>query len=349
MRCLTLAKSLRSSGLKVEFVCRVLSGNLIDIIQGNNFFVHKLSGSEFIKNNDISNYEIKNKYSKWLGVSLDQDAEETVMALQGKNPEWLVVDHYGIDKSWELYMRPHVGNIMVIDDLVNRKHDCNLLLDQNYSLGNKKRYQDLVPKFCKILLGPKFSLLRPEFWQARKLLKPKKREVKKVFVFFGGTDPNNISSLALEALSTPLLSHLKVDLAIGINNPHRKKIEFQVSSRKRTRLHVQIENISELMACSDLALGAGGSTTWERMCVGLPSIVFALADNQLPASKALYRDGFIRYIDGRGEISVKQLQNIILDYINHPQERFQHSIKGMQLVDGQGVKQVKEIMFTNLN
>ena len=128
MRCLTLAEGLRESGAEIEFVCRKHSGNLNELISGKNFIVHELSLLE-VTGSQTTDSDTKNKYVRWPGVSQKQDANDTITALVEKQPEWLIVDHYGLDNVWEKKVRPHVGNIMVIDDLANRHHHCVLLLD----------------------------------------------------------------------------------------------------------------------------------------------------------------------------------------------------------------------------
>jgi UDP-2,4-diacetamido-2,4,6-trideoxy-beta-L-altropyranose hydrolase len=214
MRCLTLAEALRDSGAEVRFVCREHSGNLIELIRETEFFVHELPVSEDFEPGGTSDSNSRSEYASRLGASLEQDARETINVIQKNIPDWLIVDHYSLGQAWENRLRPHVHKIMVIDDLADRPHDCDLLLDQNYFQDDVTRYNGLVPPTCTKLFGPQFSLLRPEFAEARKHLKPHNGKVQRVFVFFGGTDSDNITGKALEALSFPELIHLKVDVVM---------------------------------------------------------------------------------------------------------------------------------------
>jgi UDP-2,4-diacetamido-2,4,6-trideoxy-beta-L-altropyranose hydrolase len=349
MRCLTLAEELRSSGAEVEFVCREHSGNLIDLIRQKEFIVHDLLVPENFDSECVSENNSENEYQSWLGTSQEQDAQETITVIQNRNPEWMIVDHYAMGQAWESQLRPHVRKIMVIDDLADRPHDCDLLLDQNYFIDGESRYQSLLSPTCTKLLGPQFALLRPEFAEARKHLKPHNGKVQRVFVFFGGTDPNNITGKALEALSFPELNHLKVDVVIGTHNPHRAEIEQQVKSRLRTQLHVQVENMAELMAQSDLALGAGGATTWERLCLGLPTLVVTIAENQIPFSECLHHDGYLRWMGALETLDVQKLRQTLHDAVEQESINHQQSQKGKEIVSGDGTPQVAKLMTNGIS
>ena len=258
MRCLALAGALRERGAQLRFICRVHNGNLISLLQQKAIPVSVLPTPAI---NDTTSGE---DYAAWLGVTQAEDAEQTIAALNGGKPDWLVVDHYGLNEEWEKRLRPHVNQLMVIDDLANRHHDCDLLLDQNYSTEGEQRYAGLVPRTSKLLVGPRYALLRPEYAEYRKSLLDRGARVKRVLVFFGGTDPQNMTGMTLDALSNQDLNHLEVDVVVGANNPHRKSIEQQVLDRPLTILHKPRTHLADLMAKADLSLGAGGVSTWNR-------------------------------------------------------------------------------------
>ena len=196
MRCRTLAEELKERGADVHFVCRRHSGNLNELLR-DTFSVYELP-SPSIDTHNVADDD----YAAWLGIIQEEDAADTIATLQGWRPDWLVVDHYSLDKRWETALRPYVRRIMVIDDLANRTHDCDLLLDQNFYLGMENRYNNLVPSHCQLLLGPKYALLRPEFRKARKTLRIRDGKVQRIFVFFGGTDPTNETTKVIQALKT---------------------------------------------------------------------------------------------------------------------------------------------------
>ena len=154
MRCLTLAEALRKAGAEVAFVCRELDGNLAGLIEARGFDVHVLPP-----------LEPPTDPLTWTAAHWHEDAAQTASFLKTR-ADWLVVDHFALEHRWEKEMREHANRLMVIDDLADRVHDCDLLLDQNY-LQEPARYDTLVPAHCRKLLGPAYALLRDEFRRAR--------------------------------------------------------------------------------------------------------------------------------------------------------------------------------------
>lgn len=336
MRCLTLAEELRRRGCQVQFVCRAHPGHMGDEIAAKGFKVSLLPTPE---QNPITQAEMED-YSVWLGVNQEEDAGQTISAMSNKRQSWIIVDHYGLDEIWEKSLRPHADKIMVIDDLANRKHQCDLLLDQNYFQEQDKRYNDLLPKHCNTLLGPKYALLRPEFRQARNYCRMRGNGVARVLIYFGGNDVDNVSELCLEALSSPDLKQLIVELVVGPNNPHLDKLYKQAQARPKTRLHVQPDSFIELMLRADLCIGAGGTTTWERLCLTLPSLVITLAANQEEFTKELDRGGYVNWLGFSNDMTSDKIRNALLAkkssiYTNH-------FWKLPELVDGEGAKRVAE-------
>jgi UDP-2,4-diacetamido-2,4,6-trideoxy-beta-L-altropyranose hydrolase len=339
MRCLALAESLRERGAHLRFICREHVGNLISLLQQKAMPVTVLPTSAL---NDATTSE---DYATWLGVTQAEDIEQTIEALSGEKPDWLVVDHYGLDVEWERGLRPHVSNLLVIDDLANRHHDCDVLLDQNYSEKGEQRYADLVTNTCKLLVGPRYALLRPEYQAYRKTLSARDKHVKRVLVFFGGTDPQNVTGTALEALSQPELKHLEVDVVIGANNPHRKSIQQQVLLRQRTTQHELRPHLADLMIHADIALGAGGATTWERMCLGLPTVLVAISENQGHAAEALAAKRLITYAGKTSAVSAASLSKEIIALISNASQLTAVSEKNQLMVDGFGALRIREVML----
>jgi len=347
MRCLTLAEALRDSGAIVRFVCRYLPGNINDIIFKKGFKVYELSSVDLDEGIDHYTEGVED-YPHWFKVTQEQDAMETLDVLDSICPDWLIVDHYGLDCGWENRLRPHVNKLMVIDDLANRPHDCDLLLDQNYFGDSENRYEGLVPPTCTQLLGPRYALLRPEFAEARKKLCPRTGEIRCVFIFFGGTDPENITGRTLTALSDPELAHLEVDVVLGKTNPNRASIERQVATRPKTNFYVQVKNVSELMVRADLALGAGGATTWERICLGLPSIVTILSENQRKFSETLDKAEFQICLGNVKELSVSDLKFAVLKRLETVESNRRQSEQCLELVDGKGTEITKGMILKGI-
>jgi UDP-2,4-diacetamido-2,4,6-trideoxy-beta-L-altropyranose hydrolase len=340
-RCRTLATALREQGATVRFICRSHPGHQIAALRAEGFDVAALPAPP---DQDAAN-AADGDYAAWLGVSQDQDAAETLAALTAPRPDWLIVDHYGLDAHWEQALRPHVDRILVIDDLANRRHDGDLLLDQNYAPAGAIRYQDLLPPGALTLLGPAHALLRPEYAQHRQTLRPRDGQVRRVLVFFGGTDPHNLSGRALTALSDPALAHLAVDLVIGANHPQREELTAQAAASFGTRVHGPRPHLADLMAAADLAIGAGGATTWERCCLGLPSLVVSLADNQRPACAALAADGLIRYLGHADQVTAATLRAALVQTLRDPAGLRAQASVASATVDGQGTHRVIDALL----
>jgi UDP-2,4-diacetamido-2,4,6-trideoxy-beta-L-altropyranose hydrolase len=336
LRCLTLSVALRERGIQVCFICREHKGNLISVLQRQAFPVTLLPGSAV---SDRTNVE---DYASWLGVSQSDDAEQTIQALDGKKFDWLIVDHYGLDKQWEQRLRPHVDKLMVVDDLANRHHDCDLLLDQNFSVEAEGRYRSLVPATCELLVGPRFALLGVEYAAYRKTLTKHSGRPRRLLVFFGGTDPQNMTGLTIEALRHTDLEYLELDVVVGANNPHRQEIEEQIANRPLTTLYKSRPHLADLMAVADLAIGAGGVTTWERMCLGIPAVVVAIADNQKPATEALKQAGLIYYAGDSRQLTAEGLGHFIIQTIGDAAGLCAASQSARLQVDGLGVLRTLE-------
>lgn len=324
MRCLTLAVALRERGAQAAFVCREHEGNLCELIEDLGFPVARLPSG---------------KTSSWLGEDWETDAFQTMKAMKalGK-PDWLVVDHYSIDSKWESKLREMTGRIMVIDDLADRTHDCDLILDQNLYADMETRYAGKVPAHCQQLLGPRYALLRDEFRRLHEQVKLRSGVVRRVLVFFGGMDIDNYTSHAIEAIAQLGMPGVHVDVVIGAQHPHRELIETACAEHGFS-CHVQTSKMAELMAAADLSIGAGGSTIWERCCLGLPTLAICTADNQKQQIKDAAREGLLYSPDPYGELP-SVIKRHVIALTENSSLRYALSLNGMQAVDGQGTPRV---------
>jgi UDP-2,4-diacetamido-2,4,6-trideoxy-beta-L-altropyranose hydrolase len=334
-----LAEELRSRGVFVSFVCRAHEGNLISLIRERTFLAVALPIAERTLIRSDKEHEPS------LGESQELDAEQTITALRGEVPDWLIIDHYAIDSRWEQRVRPHAGQLMVIDDRADRSHDCDMLLDQNYAVNGAERYRGRVPDTSSLITSPRYALLARNYSAFARIMQLRDGPVRRVFVFFGGSDPENMTVVAIEALSSEALRELEVDVVVGPNNRHRKLIETVARQRKRTTVHNPKRDLVGLMGQADLAIGAGGVTTWERMCIGLPAVVVSIADNQRPACEALGRSDLIHYAGPSDGINATDLARIVESIIEDPEDLFELRVRNRQLVDGFGAGRVAEMMF----
>jgi UDP-2,4-diacetamido-2,4,6-trideoxy-beta-L-altropyranose hydrolase len=299
MRCLSLAEALRKRGAKILFICREVPGSCRDVVMAKGFPVCLLSGEE--------------------PFDAVQDAEQTASKIVTK-PDWLVVDHYGIGLEWERRLRPQVGRIMVIDDLADRPHDCDLLLDQNLFDDMARRYNGLTPHECRLFLGPQYALFRGEFITARQTLRERDGIVRRILIFFGGSDPTNETEKTLLAIQKLKRFDIALDIVVGTANPNSAKICGICTATPNAVFHRQIGNMAELMANADLAIGAGGTTTWERCFLGLPALIVVVADNQIGPSQAADNKGLVRFVGKSAEVTVDSLVGAIGEALRQPDE-----------------------------
>jgi UDP-2,4-diacetamido-2,4,6-trideoxy-beta-L-altropyranose hydrolase len=288
MRCLTLARTLRARGAGVSFVCREEEGNLCNLVEAANFHCDRLPKQQ-------AEFQIDSSASAVAMARLGEiDARQTHAKIEscGGKPDLLVVDHYMLDRSWESILRPYVGRIFVIDDLANRAHDCDLLLDQNLQDSRDSRYSGLVPEGAQIFLGPKYALLRPEFCSAPAL--PRTSGLRRMLVFFGGVDPTNEALKIVEALRSMGPTVPETVLVLGPSNPHVDKVFAAASGVACVTVLRQTEDMAELMRHADLGVGTCGVAQWERCSVGLPSLVVVSADNQRIDARILHGLGAAR-------------------------------------------------------
>lgn len=287
MRCLTLADTLRARGAEVRFISRAHSGGASALIGQRGYACHVLpAGAPADSAGDLA-------HSAWLGATWNEDLAQSAAALADWPADWLVVDHYALDWRWESAMRKYAAHIVAIDDLADRRHDCDLLLDQNFYRDMDRRYDGLVSDTCVRLLGPGHALLRPEFEAAARDLHRTAGPVQRILVFMGGMDQDNATGIALQGLQDVARDNVWIDVVLGASAPHREQVSALCDSMPNVHLHVQVNNMAELMARADLAIGACGSATWERCFLGLPTIAIVLADNQRKSAADLAEAAYI--------------------------------------------------------
>lgn len=311
MRCLTLAGYLADYRAEVFFICREEPGNLCGYIEAKGYRVYRLPCKGY---NGPKEGLPGQSYIDW-----EADAGLTSAVLKKEVPaDWIVIDHYSLDRRWESNIRRHVKNIMVIDDLANRPHDCDILLDQNYYRDMESRYKGLTPLGCRMMLGPEYALLRPEFKEARKKERQRDGSVGRILVFFGGSDPTNETEKALYAIRRLKRKDISADVVVGGGNPRKEKIRTLCSAMNNVTFHCQVDNMAEIMAQSDLSLGAGGSAMWERCFLGLPTLVIVTAENQLETSEAVTEEGAIRLLGRHDEVDEATLYLALHEAVSNP-------------------------------
>lgn len=343
MRCLTLAQALREQGEVCRFVTREHPGHLAALIQQRGFEVHLL---------DRPDAPVPPEgpaavaHAAWLGTDAATDAQQTRAFLGDTVADWLVVDHYALDAQWERRLRPNARRLMVIDDLADRPHDADLLLDQN--LGRQAAdYAGLLPAACHLAIGPRHALLRPEFGalRARSLQRRSaEADLRHVLISLGGVDKNNLSAAVLATLDElGLPTGCRVTVVLGAQSPGLDTVrELAQRSRLQVEVVVNTARMADLMADADLAIGGAGTTAWERCCLGLPTLTLVMADNQLPGALALEAAGCVVLLRNGPELKADLICG--LERLMVPALRGAMQSACQALADGLGVQRIAAMM-----
>ncbi|MEZ2377297.1 UDP-2,4-diacetamido-2,4,6-trideoxy-beta-L-altropyranose hydrolase [Enterobacter sp. RCC_40] len=299
VRCLTLADALRKKGAHCVFITKAHPGNLIELIKSRSFDVFIIptgpdSGEEYIQNEKF-----------WLGGTQRDDAIKSIDLCKSNNftPDAMITDHYSLDDSWEKIFQSHFpeAKIIVIDDLCNRKHECYLLIDSTLERQSVE-YKPFVSSECILLMGTDYALLREDFAQLRSLAYEKRKNIaspRKVLITMGGVDINNITGALLKKISNNIDTQIDlITVVLGVSCPHKDEIiRIAKECKFNVEVLININNMPQVMLENDIAIGALGSTTWERAVLGLPTINLAIAENQLVIVEKLIDKGFIVFSD----------------------------------------------------
>ncbi|WP_449599054.1 UDP-2,4-diacetamido-2,4,6-trideoxy-beta-L-altropyranose hydrolase [Paenibacillus sp. Marseille-Q9583] len=334
MRCLALSKGLIDQKQEVIFICRDVDPFISELIKGFGCFVLQFE-TEFPLGSVLESTYIIQLIGKQYTVVKE---------------DWLIIDHYSLDFRFEVALRNLFTNIMVIDDLADRVHDCNVLLDTSLDDSKKNRYSKLIPHTAIKLLGPEYALLRQEFADVRETLVFNHREsVKNIFVCFGGTDPTNETLKIIRALEPFLNSLAKVKIILGKTNPHAEKLKRLYEKNTKLEFLIQPDSIAIEMSSCDLAICAGGSMTWERYCLGLPGIVIAIAENQVELAQQSHLLALDEFVGLSSLIEVEDVTRVFKRIINSKEWIRNFRQKAMMVVDGKGVSRVVDLLIMKEN
>lgn len=334
-RCLALASALRASGGQVHFICRDGENNANWLVEKQAFPLHCLPAGRMPATPEDT--------QQWLGCGVDEDAaatHEIVRSLGGA--DWLIVDHYALDADWEAKLRPVCRRLLVIDDLANRYHDCDLLLDQSLRDGNP--YADLIPSSAIALLGPAYALLREEFSIERQNCQVRTGEIRRIVVFFGGSDPTGDTKKAVAAL-IQLPQKIDAEIIVGVMNPARHALEAQCQDHDHLHFACQVSDMAARLAGADLAIGAAGTASWERLCLGVPALLVQQAENQQTNIIQLDKHGVAQALGSSTEVDAKRITDAITTLMAQPETLRAMSVKAWSMVHGDGACRVAGVML----
>lgn len=346
MRCLTLADALAAQGAECQFICREHHGNLIEQIRNKGHIAHALPIQPPVGASSLAIEPTAAKHepahSQWLGATQEQDAADCALILAEVKPDWLIVDHYALDAHWENQLKPYYRQLLVIDDLADRPHQCDLLLDQTFG-RNGEDYRALVPASCRLLCGSQYALLRPEFaaLRAYSLQRRANPQLRQLLITMGGVDKDNATGQVLEALRGCLLpAQCQITVVMGATAPWLTEVSRQAQSMPwPTKVMGGVSDMARLMADSDMAIGAAGATSWERCCLGLPTIMLVLAGNQHKVAQGLELAGAVQVLKDPQEI-LDRLPVLLNGLLSSPSLQAEMCEAAARIADGRGVATV---------
>lgn len=288
IRCLTLASELRKRGARITFVCGPCPPSIQERIEGEGHGFQELPPTN----------KPRSPLGSWPVHRQLRDADATLALLAGEGVDAVIVDHYGLNHVWEKRLRLGASTIVAIDDLADRSHDVDVLVDTTWvGTHTASRYDGLIPQHALRLLGPRYALLQDRYRKLR-AAPLEASETDRLVVSFGGTDPTGETEKVLRALAVNKFRDIVADVIIGGAVRDRRSLLDSALALPNVEVHEDLPSLAELFAGSRAAIGAAGATTWERICLGVASVVTTVAKNQVETAQALHEAGAVWWVGG---------------------------------------------------
>ena len=316
MRCLALAQRWRATGGTAVFACCELTPALARRLENEGMEIVRLDAT----------------------TGSESDATQALALAARLGAKWIAADGYAFGSAWQRQVAGDAFKLLVIDDYGHAEHYfADIVLNQNAS-ASAAPYEKREAH-TRLLLGNKYTLLREEFLTARPGPHEIPARARKILVTLGGGDPDDVTSMVIDALAT--LSDIEVTVVVGGSNPHLEKLQRAVAQHAASmRLVVNATNMPDLMAWADLAISAAGSTSWELAFFGVPSALVVAADNQLGIASSLNIAGFSLDLGRHTATSPQKIASAIAPFLEEAARRREMSARGRQLVDGHGARRV---------
>lgn len=334
-RCLTLAKELHQKGITCVFITR--SEDSHSLITSAGHQIVRLVEKQ------TTNTDVEVKHASWLSVGWEEDAAESLAICKNYQPCILIVDHYALDYKWEQVFSDWCRAIVVLDDLADRKHKCTLLVDGNYQ-RQAEDYKERLVNDPELLVGADYTLIKPGFYELREKAKYRRKatdKIKRVLVFMGGGDSENTTAIVLSALSKVIWTvQPQITVVLSSLCKHIDHVSEMLTEMVfETELIIDTTDMARLILAADLGVGASGSSTWERCCLGLPTVNVLNADNQRYAHNILGRAGVIEAVPV--ELPPEKAIEASIQKLVSDREKW-HSIseRCFSLIDGLGTGRV---------
>lgn len=337
-RCLSLADALKTAGAKVQFVVRAIDAVAPQVLHSTDWPVRWLPVPT--SPNDCDTSSDLPPCAGWAGVNWEQDARETVAALGGQPTDWLILDHYAFDARWHRSVRNALDcKLLVIDDTADRAIDADALLDHNWHANHRQKYQGRLQREPRWLVGPRYALLSSAYRDAPRYVFHE--EVRSIGIFMGGTDLDGISAKVLSECRHGGFTG-EIEVVSTSANPHLNELRAACADSPGTQLTLDQLDLTGFFARHDLQIGAGGGATWERCCIGVPSIGLVLSANQSVVVPLLDREGILRAarLDGTADDDTPLFPQVLRELIQGTETRRQLADRAAALVDGRGAQRV---------
>lgn len=334
MRCLTLADALQAQGAEVTLVAAMMPDWVAERVEASGQHLIRIPTAEDLDREGVD----------WHARPLDghqQGSDALATAESVGAVDWLIVDHYLLNERWHSAARAFAQRILVIDDLANRSYDCDLLLDQTFG-RSPAAYEGRVPPAASVLTGAVYALLRPEFTREREAALARRRDPvasPRILISMGTTDLRGCTARVVDEVLSAATDH-EIDVVLGPDAASLGQVSKVAERSPRLRLHIAPSDMARLMREADVAIGAGGGTSLERCCLGLPSIAVLLAENQRSSTEALARSDALVITDSVAGVGVP-----LADLLAAPDRRAQMSAAAFAIVDGKGIERVVTAML----
>lgn len=286
-------------------------------------------------------------HADWAGVHWSVDAQETAVALRSHRCDWIIVDHYAFDAPWQQQVSDRLNSkIAVIDDLADRKLFCDLLIDHNFHPDHVSKYRDKLFGAPELLFGPNFALLGTTYRDAPRY--EFSDRVRRIGLFMGGTDPGNWTEIALRACRNEIDFKGEIEVVVTSANSHLQCVSTLAALHEGTTVSINLPNLASFFARNDLHIGAGGGSTWERCCIGAPTVGVLCAENQLLSMPYLNDLGVIAMVGQPSQwqaVRSSDISQVVEQLILNPTARRRLSERSRILVDGMGAWRVARRLF----
>ena len=350
-RCLSLAVALRARGARCRFVARDLGLDVPALARAAGFETQQLPAPVPRATSGPGPSERPGggtaEHVAWLGVSPAEDAVQTIAALRSHPPAWVLVDHYALAAPWHRAVAQALGcRIAAIDDLADRDLAVDLLVDHNHAGDHRAKYGRHLAAPAELLGGPRYALLGAGYAGAQPHAVTE--AVRSIGIFMGGVDAAGLSALALQACGLAGFDG-PIEVATTSAHPHRRALDAAIARVPQAKLLLDQPDLQAFFARHGLQIGAGGGATWERCCMGAPTLALVVAANQRPVLAPLNGMGVLVVADTPGapaSWTAAGLAPAIRALLPAAPLRRRLSETARALVDGQGADRVAQTLMS---